>query len=98
MEGFTKMISSLGFTPAAFWAYVAAYTEVIGGVFLLFGVFTRISAALLFILIMVAGMTVHASKGFFLSAGGFEYTFIIACACAALALLGSGELSVTKRL
>lgn len=98
IEGFTKMLTSLGFVPALFWAYVAAYTELIGGLCLLLGLGTRIASSLIFILITVATIKVHLAKGFFLSAGGFEYNLLILCACVSLIILGPGKLSVTKKL
>lgn len=94
--GFFEMLSGLGFKPAVFWAYLAAYTELVGGVFLVAGLFTRGAAAALLILIVVAAFKVHLGKGFFLSAGGFEYTFIIAAVCIALIITGPGKFSVMK--
>jgi putative oxidoreductase len=94
IKGFTQMLSGLGFTPAVFWAYLAAYVELLGGVFLLVGLYTRSSALLLFILITVAAIKVHLGKGFFLASGGFEYTFVIAAACLSLFLLGAGKFKI----
>lgn len=96
--GFRGFLNTLGMHPAFFWAYLAAYTELVGGICLILGMFTRVSAALLLIVIVVAGVKVHFAKGFFLSAGGFEYTFVIACACLALLLTGGGKLSIIKKL
>jgi putative oxidoreductase len=97
IQGFTKMIAGLGFSPAASWAYVAGYTELIGGLLLIVGLGTRVSAFFLFILITVAAVKVHAAKGFFLAQGGFEYTFVIASACLALLLLGAGKYSINSK-
>jgi putative oxidoreductase len=97
IAGFTQMLTGMGFAPAAFWAYLAAYVELISGIFLILGIFTRTASTLLFILIVVAALKVHLSKGFFLSSGGFEYTLLIACVCAALAILGGGKFSLVKK-
>ena len=94
IKGFSQMLAGLGFTPAIFWAYLAAYTEFLGGVFLIVGLFTRFSAAMLLGLIVTAAFKVHLGKGFFLSNGGFEYTFVIAAACLALILLDSGKFKI----
>ncbi|MCX5694087.1 MAG: DoxX family protein [Candidatus Omnitrophica bacterium] len=94
IKGFSQMLSSLGFAPAIPWAYLAGYTELLGGVFLIIGVFTRPCATLLFILITTAAIKVHLGKGFFLSGGGFEYDFVIACVCLALVLLGEGKYTI----
>jgi len=85
-----------GFIPGIFWAYVASYTELLGGLFLILGIETRGAAALLLILIVVAGLKVHLKKGFFLSKGGFEYTFVIATVCFALIFLGPGNFVILK--
>ena len=97
VKGFAGMLSGLGFVPAIFWAYVAACTELLGGILLIAGVQVRLASALLFILIVVAAVKVHLGKGFFLSKGGFEYTFVIAAACLALILLGPGKFSILHK-
>lgn len=94
VKGFAQMLTSLGFAPAILWSYVAAYTVLIGGSFVIVGILTRPSALLLLIFILTAGVKVHLSKGFFLSNGGIEYTFVIAAACLSLVLLGGGKYSI----
>lgn len=97
IKGVAGMLSNLGFSPVSFWAYLLVCTELIGGVCLILGLFTRVSASLLLIVMIVAILKVHLSKGFFMSAGGFEYPFVIAGACAALILLGAGKLSILNK-
>ncbi len=97
IKGFSEMLSGLGFAPVIFWAYLAACTELIGGVFLILGIFVRSSALALLILITVAAVKVHMPKGFFLSAGGFEYAFIIFAECLALIILGGGKFGITNK-
>jgi putative oxidoreductase len=97
IKGFSGMLSGLGFAPAIFWAYVAAYTELVGGILLIAGIQVRLVSSLLLILIITAAIKVHLGKGFFLSNGGFEYTFVIAAICLALILLGPGKFSVFNK-
>ncbi len=97
IPGFSKMLSGLGFAPASFWAYLAAYTELVGGFLLIIGLGVRSSSAALLILIAVAAYKVHLKNGFFMMQGGFEYAFIIAAVCVALILLGAGRFSVSDR-
>lgn len=97
IKGFSQMLSGLGFTPPVFWAYAAAYTELIAGICLIIGLGARIASGLLFVLIVIAGVSVHLKNGFFLMNGGIEYVFVIACACLALVFLGPGRFSVTSR-
>ncbi len=96
VNGFSKMLSGLGFVPAIFWSGVAAYTVLIGGVLLILGIQVRVAAALLLIFILTALVKVHLSKGFFMASGGFEYNFVIASACIALILSDAGQLTIFK--
>ena len=93
-KGFAGMLANLGFSPAIFWSYLAAYTVLIGGALLIVGIQTRLAAALLLIFILTAGIKVHLSKGFFLANGGIEYTFVIAAACISLILCGAGKYKI----
>ena len=97
IKAFSGMLSGLGFVPAMFWAYIGAYTVLIGGLLIIVGVQTRLAAILLLIFILTAGIRVHLGKGFFLSNGGFEYTFIIAAICLALILLGPGKFNIFSK-
>jgi putative oxidoreductase len=95
--GFSKMLSGLGISPALFWSYVACYSVLLGGLFLVLGLFTRISSVALIIFMLVAILKVHLAKGFFMSNGGYEYNIIVICALIALILLGSGKFSINKK-
>jgi putative oxidoreductase len=97
VKGFSQMLSGLGFVPAILWAYVASYTVLLGGLFVIIGVQTRLASAMLLIFILTAAITVHLTKGFFLSNGGYEYNFIIAAICLALILLGPGKFILFKK-
>jgi len=97
IEKFSGMLSGLGFHPALYWAYLAAYTELIAGLFVVLGLFTRASSLALLILITVAAVKVHLAKGFFLSSGGFEYNYIIAAVCLALILSGPGKFALNSK-
>lgn len=95
--GFSEMLSGLGFAPSIFWAYLAGYTELIGGLFLALGILPRASAFSLLILIIVATIKVHLKNGLFLSNGGFEYNMIIMSICIAIILLGAGKFSLMNK-
>lgn len=95
--GFTNALAGMGFSPASLWAYLAAYTELVAGLFLVIGLCVRSCAAALLIVMLVALVKVHLAKGFFLSAGGFEYIFIIMTICIALLFLGGGKFGITKK-
>ncbi len=97
VAGFAKALAGLGFVPALAWSYLAGYTTLIAGFFLILGILPRFSAFSLLIFISVAAYKVHLSKGFFMQGGGFEYNFLIACACLALVISGSGKLSLWNK-
>ena len=96
INGFAKMLAHLGIAPALFFAYLVTFVELVGGIFLVLGVFVRIFASLLLFDMIVAIFTVHISKGFFLP-GGFEFNFIIVSVCISLILLGPGKYSITDK-
>jgi putative oxidoreductase len=98
INGFSQMLSGMGFNPAVLWAYIAAYTELLGGLFIMAGFLTRISSVFLFILIVVATLKVHLAKGFFLSNGGFEYNLIILSVLVSLIIMGPGKISLNRNL
>lgn len=98
IDGFSKMLEGLGFSPATPLAYAVAYIELIGGICLILGLLTRVVSVLLLGVIVVAAVKVHLPNGFFMMAGGYEYNFIIISALIALLISGSGKLGITKKL
>jgi putative oxidoreductase len=97
IQGFSQMLAGLGFSPVSFWAYLEAYVELLGGICLLLGAFSRTAATLVFILIVVAIYKVHFKNGFFLAQGGYEYNLLILAACLAVMIAGGGALALTKK-
>ena len=70
------------------------YVELIGGPLLALGALTRLAAAALAGLMVGAFAFIHAPYGIFVENGGFELVFILAAACAVLAVQGAGRFSV----
>jgi len=97
INGFANMLTGLGFKQGLLWAYIGAYTELVAGLFLLLGIFTRLASLLILIFMVVAVLKVHWAKGFFIQAGGFEYNFVIICVCIALIFLGTGKFGLTNK-
>jgi putative oxidoreductase len=98
VAGFAKMLGHMGMIQPMAWAYLAALTTLIGGIFLIIGFGTRWATIPLTIFMGVALVKVHLSKGFFLMQGGYEYNFVILCSLLALFILGSGKYSINKNL
>jgi putative oxidoreductase len=97
VAGFASNLTKMGFNPAMFWSYLAAYSTLIGGACLILGFLTRIATIPLIIFMLVAVLKVHISKGFFLMNGGFEYNFVVILALVALMLLGAGKFSLNSK-
>ena len=83
--------SKLGL-PASF-ALIAGLIEVVGGLALAFGLITRVAAAFVFVMMMVAVISVHLPAGFFWMTGGFEYPLMWAALAAYFVVRGGGRYS-----
>ena len=88
--GTAQFFGSLGLPPAL--AYLVIAIEVIGGVALILGVYSRIAALALIPGMVGAIVTVHGAAGFFFNNpnGGWEYPAFWIVGLVAVALLGDG--------
>jgi putative oxidoreductase len=78
--------------------YMVTFVELIGGILLIVGLFTRLVAILLAVDMLVATLMVHLPNGFFMANNGFEFTLLLLAAAVALAVSGPGEASLDKIL
>ncbi|HWV67119.1 DoxX family protein [Chitinophaga sp.] len=89
-------------TPAIL-AFLVIFTESIGSLLLLFGFTTRIWAAMLTVIMLVA-MNIHSANGFFMNWGGtqpgegFEYHLLVIGINIALIIKGAGRWSADRQL
>jgi len=92
--GTAKFFGSLGFPPEL--AYVIMTVEVLSGVALILGVWTRYAALAGIPILLGAIFTVHGAAGFFFTnpKGGWEYPAFWAIALVAQALLGDGAFAL----
>jgi putative oxidoreductase len=88
---------NLGLKPGVVMAALAGGTELIGGILLLLGLFTRLSGLALAGTMAVAIVTVH-SEAFFASNHGMEYPLTLLLASLTLAIGGGGAFSVDRKL
>ena len=75
-ERFSGLFDQLGYKPGVFWVAVVALTELVGGIMLIFGFFTRFAAAGVAIF-MINAVWFTSAKGFFWTAGGSEFSILI---------------------
>lgn len=81
-----------GGIPAPF-AYLAAFTEFLGGLAVLSGLLSRLASVGLAIVMLVAMLKVHLSGGFFLPTG-FEYTVALLGMALCLIFAGPGRFAL----
>ncbi len=96
LKGFSQMLASMGLKPALAWAVLVALVEFAGGIFLILGIMTRLSALLIGIVMLVAIFGVHWSGGFLAARGGFEYPLMILAGCICLLFTGGGRASLKE--
>lgn len=95
VEQFGGFLEEKGFPHGALWVSAITAFEIIGGILLAFGYFTRIlSAGFIFLLIMGI-ILIHASLGWFVGehgTGGSEYSFILITSLLVIASSSSARL------
>ncbi len=94
LEGTGQFMASLGLAPGYLMALLAGGAEFFGGLALLLGLLVRPAAALLASVMVVAILSVHIDKGFFMASGGYEFALALLAAALALLIGGAGRLSV----
>jgi putative oxidoreductase len=78
-------------------AYLSPFTEFLGGIFILLGLFTRFFSIAVLINMLVAVFAVHLKNGF-IGQGGFEYPALLAMVALAIAISGPGIFSLDHAL
>lgn len=88
--GTAGFFGSIGLPPTL--AYLVMTAEVLGGIALIFGLWTRVVAVVLRPILLGAIFTVHGAAGFFFNNanGGWEYPAFWTVALFVQALLGDG--------
>jgi putative oxidoreductase len=94
IEGTTRMMEGLGFSPPESSAVVWSCIEFFGGIFLSFGVLARYAALLISVVMVISIWKINASYGFFIQNGGYEYNLLIIASCLPVILLGGGKWSL----
>lgn len=79
-------------------APVVAIVELVGGILLALGLFTRPVGILLAIDMLVAIVAVHLPAGLWVGEGGYEFVAVLGVAALALAFTGSGRFSLDGTL
>ena len=93
--GTAKFFDSVGWPPAL--AYLTIAVEVLGGIALILGLWTRIAAIVVLPILLGAIFTVHGAAGFFFTNphGGWEYPAFWAMTLVVQSLLGGGVVALS---
>lgn len=94
IPGFAEFLGSLGVPLPTLFALLVGIVELVGGLLLLVGLFTRYAAVLVAIDMLVATWLVHLPNGFAVGNGGYEYTLVLLFASVALVFSGPGRLAI----
>ena len=98
MSKWTESVKRLRIRPAQPWAWVAALSEFGGGLLLAIGLLSPLGSVAIVGAMLVAIATVHLSKGFWVSKGGYEFNLAIIGSAVALAIAGPGAYSFDNAL
>lgn len=95
VAGTSGFLGSLGFPAPDLFAILLIAAELGGGILLILGAWTHWVAKILAFVALVALLTVHITKGFFLP--GYEFILLILAASISLMVSGGGKWSVDHK-
>ena len=75
-----------------------AIAELLFGITILVGVFTKISSLVAFVFMIFAIFLAHYKNGFFVNKGGYEYALVLAVASLVLFFTNAGKYSIDHQL
>lgn len=100
LEGVAQFFGGVGIPLPEVSAFIVAFVELVGGIGLVVGFFTRYWALLLSIVMIVATFTVKLPNGLLGMQGrpGYELDLALLVGCLALLLTGPGPLSLERAI
>jgi len=85
----------MGLEPSLLLAVAAGLAETVGGLLLIIGLFTRVAASSLVVVMLVAIGFVHLDAGMF-DKGGYEFQLLLLVGVVSLLIQGSGKYSLDE--
>ncbi|TNF21608.1 MAG: DoxX family protein [Rhodobacteraceae bacterium] len=95
VPGTVAFFASLGLPAIA--AYLTIFAEVVGGVAIIAGLYTRL-AAILSLPVLIGSFWAHAGNGWLFSAegGGWEFPLLLVALAVAVAIQGGGAFALRR--
>ena len=94
-DGFNQLFDKLGYHPGIAYTLIAGTVELVGGICLVLGLFTRV-ASLFLVIFMIFGAQFTSQKGFFWTQGGAEYSLLILVVGLVFLIRGGGLYSLDE--
>lgn len=94
IPGTIGSFSGMGIPLPEIAAPLVAFLELIGGILLALGLFTRPVGVLLAVDMVVALIAVHLPAGLWVGEGGYEFVAVLGAAALALGFTGAGRFSL----
>ncbi|MEO6836478.1 MAG: DoxX family protein [Candidatus Tumulicola sp.] len=96
IAGTGGFFEGLGFRPGPLFALAAGLGEVTGGLLTFLGLGGALGPAIMVLVMLVAIVSVHLTKGFFSDKGGWEVAALYIAGALAVAFAGSGAYSLDR--
>ena len=97
LEPFSVFLASQGYEPAYFLALLITFVQFFGGILLVFGLLTRLAAALA-IFLFVSIFQVAALFGYWWNGGGLEMPLLWCIASLTFVVRGGGRFSIDYKI
>jgi putative oxidoreductase len=88
----------VGYAPGIFWGTLVGCTEIVAGILLVIGLFTRVAALAVTIFMILAIHFTSTHNGFFWTKGGMEYSLLIFLVSLVFLVRGSCGYSVDSSM
>lgn len=98
IAGWTQSVTRLRIRPAAPWAWIAALSELGGGLLFALGLLSPLGSMAIAGTMLVAIATVHWANGFWAGKRGYEFNLALLASAVAIALAGPGAYSLDQAL
>lgn len=95
--GTVGLLTALGIPLPVYSALIVSAVEFFGGAFLILGMVTRWSTALLIIDMLVAFFMVHLKNGLLVSKGGYEFVLVLLAGLVVVLANGAGKFSLGSK-